>query len=307
MIDIEGLTFRYAHAPQAAILDLSLHIRGGSLFGLLGPNGSGKTTLISILTGLLAPTSGQVRVDSHALPAQARAVQVFSALVPQEYAFYPQLSVVQNLRCFAGVLGIAATERRKRLHAALTIAGLNDFAKRRAERLSGGLKRRLNLAIGLLNRPRLLLLDEPTVGVDPQSRHFILETIKQLNVQGTTVVYTTHYMEEVETLCDEIGVLDQGRLLAHGTLAELLSQGDARSLIISLDSEPTAQQRTTMNGIHGLKITANELQLAACSQEHLQQLLSLLTAHRMRVARMRYGYGNLEELFLQLTGRQLRD
>lgn len=307
MIDIEDLTFRYAHAPQAAIHDLSLHIRSGSLFGLLGPNGSGKTTLISILTGLLVPVSGQACIDGHVLPAQARAVQAFSALVPQEYAFYPRLSVTQNLRCFAGVLGIAATERHARLHTALNVTGLTDFINRRADRLSGGLKRRLNLAIGLLNRPRLLLLDEPTVGIDPQSRHFILETIKQLNAQGTTVVYTTHYMEEVEMLCDEIGVLDQGRLLAHGTLAELLNRGEARTLIIGLDSELTSQQRAALHAIPSLKFTPNELQLAACGQEQLQKLMPLLAAQGISVARMRYGFGNLEELFLQLTGRQLRD
>ena len=225
MIQIEGLSFRYPAAERAAIRELSLQVRSGSLFGLLGPNGSGKTTLISILSGLLTPASGALCIDGRPMPAEARIVQQFSALVPQEHAFYPRLSVMENLRFFAGALAIPKVEAASLLTEALSVTGLEAFVGTRAEHLSGGLKRRLNLAIGLLNRPRLLFLDEPTVGIDPQSRHFILETIKRINAGGTTVVYTSHYMEEVEMLCDEIGVLDEGRLLARGTLAQAPRRG----------------------------------------------------------------------------------
>ena len=222
MIEIRDLRFRYPGAARDALAGLTLHVRDGSLFGLLGPNGSGKTTLISLLTGLLRVSSGEIRIGGESLPGGARAAQAISALVPQDYAFYPRLTVAENLRCFAGVLDLRGEALRSRLDEAVTVAGLHDFLAKRAEHLSGGLKRRLNLAIGLLNRPRLLYLDEPTVGIDPQSRQFILEAIRRLNAQGATVIYTSHYMDEVQQLCDSIGVLDDGRLLAHGSLGELL-------------------------------------------------------------------------------------
>ncbi|HEY3644607.1 MAG TPA: ABC transporter ATP-binding protein [Gammaproteobacteria bacterium] len=222
MIEIRDLHFRYPGAARDALQGLSLQVRDGSLFGLLGPNGSGKTTLISLLTGLLRPSAGEVRIGGEASPGGAPAAQAISALVPQEYAFYPRLTVAENLRCFGGVLGFGGTDLKSRIEEVSGIAGLQDFSTKRAEHLSGGLKRRLNLAIGLLNRPRLLFLDEPTVGIDPQSRAFILEAIKRLNAGGATVIYTSHYMDEVEQLCDTIGVLDEGSLLAHGSLAELL-------------------------------------------------------------------------------------
>jgi ABC-2 type transport system ATP-binding protein len=222
VIEVRGLSFRYPGAERDALHELSLEVRTGSLFGLLGPNGSGKTTLISILTGLLRPGIGTLRVGGEALPDGVRAVQAFSALVPQDYAFYPRLSVAENLRFFGGALSLAGAGLAARIEEASAVAGLESFSGTRAEHLSGGLKRRLNLAVGLLNHPRLLLLDEPTVGIDPQSRQFILAAIKRLNAEGATVIYTSHYMDEVQQLCDHIGVLDEGRLLAQGSLDELL-------------------------------------------------------------------------------------
>lgn len=307
MIQIEDLSFRYPGAKREAIRGLSLQIRRGSLFGLLGPNGSGKTTLISILTGLLSGTSGQVRVDGKRLPGQAREIQSFSALVPQEYAFYPRLSVLENLRFFAGALAIPAAELPDRLSESLGVAGLESFELARAEHLSGGLKRRLNLAIGLLNRPQLLFLDEPTVGIDPQSRHFILEAIRRINANGTTVVYTSHYMEEVEALCDEIGILDDGRLLARGTLQQLLSDKAGRALNITLQTPPVPQQRDALQAFAGLEIHGDRLSLAECAEDKLKKLVALLAEAGLGISRMQYGCGNLEELFLHLTGRQLRD
>lgn len=220
MIEIQDLRFRYPGAEREALAGLTLAVRPASLFGLLGPNGSGKTTLISILAGLQSAASGRARIEGRSLPDHA--VQDFSALVPQDYAFYPRLTVAENLRCFGQVLRLRSAELPIRLTEVMEVAGLQEHAGKRAEHLSGGLKRRLNLAIGLLNRPRLLFLDEPTVGIDPQSRQFILAAIKRLNAAGTTVIYTSHYMDEVQQLCDSIGVLDEGRLLAQGSLEELL-------------------------------------------------------------------------------------
>lgn len=307
MIQIEGLSFRYPGAERAAICELSLQVRPGSLFGLLGPNGSGKTTLISILTGLLTPAAGALRIDGRALPVEVRAVQGFSALVPQEHAFYPRLTVLENLKFFAGVLAIPAAESRARLDEAIGVTGLESFTSMRAEHLSGGLKRRLNLAIGLLNRPRLLFLDEPTVGMDPQSRRFILDTIKRINAAGTTVLYTSHYMEEVETLCDEIGVLDEGSLLARGTLAQLLGDRGGRRLTVTLKAAPSAEQRRAFKTASGHELTGDELVLLECSEAEFKRVVNLLAVQDLGVSRVKYGYGNLEELFLHLTGRQLRD
>ena len=307
MIQIEAVGFRYPGAAGDALHGLSLQIRPGSLFGLLGPNGSGKTTLISLLTGLLPLQQGQIRIGGQALPAQAGAIQNFSALVPQEYAFYPRLTVMENLRFFGSVLGLRAADLQERLNAALIAAGLASFASVRAGHLSGGLKRRLNLAIGLLNRPRLLLLDEPTVGIDPQSRHFILDTIREINARGTTVIYTSHYMEEVESLCDEIGVLDDGCLLAQGSLEQMLNRDADHGLRLTLGAPPSATQLAALRSVPALQIADRELHLPNCNATSLQHLLALLAANGLRVSRINYGYGNLEELFLHLTGRQLRD
>jgi ABC-2 type transport system ATP-binding protein len=234
VIDVRALTFRYPGASAAALNALTLSVREGSLFGLLGPNGSGKTTLISILAGTLVPGAGSASIGGYDIAGNRTAVQSLCALVPQEYAFYPMLTVAENLTFFADVQPIARGERHARIAEALGVAGLENAERIRAERLSGGMKRRLNLAIGLLNHPRLLLLDEPTVGIDPQSRHFILESIKQINSRGTTVVYTSHYMEEVEALCDDIGILDAGRLIAHGTREALVGDSSLETFFFGL-------------------------------------------------------------------------
>ncbi len=307
VIEVEDLSFRYPGAERDAIRGLSMRVRRGSLFGLLGPNGSGKTTLISILTGLLSSDSGRVCIDGRIRPAQTREVQALGALVPQDYAFYAHLSVMENLRFFAGALGIQAAQTHARLDEALAVAGLESFTAVRAAHLSGGLKRRLNLAIGLLSRPQLLFLDEPTVGIDTQSRHFILEAIKRVNTNGTTVVYTSHYMEEVEMLCDEIGVLDDGRLLACGTLQRLLNDTAGHTLTVVFSGTPSAPQRAALNVVAGLDFHYKELHLKHCSGSDLNRLMTLFADQRLGIARMQYGYGNLEELFLHLTGRQLRD
>ena len=307
MIQIEGLSFRYPGAERDAIDGLSLEVKSGSLFGLLGPNGSGKTTLISLLSSLLTQSGGTLRVDGKALPAGASEVQPWSSLVPQEYAFYPRLTVLENLRFFAAALAIPAAARRERIAEALAVTGLEPSVRMRAAQLSGGLKRRLNLAIGLLNRPRLLFLDEPTVGMDPQSRRFILDAIKRINAAGSTVVYTSHYMEEVEALCDEIGVLDQGRLLARGTLAELLGDEQGRQLTVNLKAAPTPDQGRALASLPPHELGGSELGFAACSSADFQRVLEVLRGQGLSVTRVKYGYGNLEELFLHLTGRQLRD
>ncbi len=305
LIEVEDLRFRYRGAAVDATAGLSLAVADGSLFGLLGPTGSGKTTLISLLAGLLQPLSGSIRIAGEPMPQGRAKVQARLSLVPQEYAFYPQLSVAENLQFFAGVQGVPVALRSERLDDAVETTGLADFCAQRAGRLSGGLKRRLNLAIGLLNAPRLLFLDEPTVGIDPQSRHFILEAIKAINAGGTTVVYTSHYMEEVEALCDEIAVLDAGRVIARGDLQSLLGQDGGGPVVVGLPQAPAQALGGALDSLDGVARDGAELRLAG--PDMLPDILDVLSRHGVAPSRIRYGHADLEELFLQLTGHQLRD
>lgn len=306
-IEIDRLSFRYPGSATEALSEFSLSVREGSLFGLLGPNGSGKTTLVSILSGILPAPRDKLRIGGLELSAELREIQALSSLVPQEYAFYPRLSVLENLRFFAGVQQIPRAEVQGRIENVLEITGLREASTKRAEHFSGGMKRRLNFAIGMLNRPKLLFLDEPTVGIDPQSRHFILEAVRRINQQGTTVVYTTHYMEEVESLCDEIGVLDHGRLLVQGPLAQLLSSDGGSHLLVNLEQGLAEAERSELAKFAGLEIKDQQLEMQHCPPAEFQRLMALLAQRKIAFTRVKYGYGNLEELFLHLTRRQLRD
>jgi ABC-2 type transport system ATP-binding protein len=222
MLAIKDLHYRYAGADAAALQQVSLTAQRGEVLGLLGPNGAGKTTLIAQLAGMLDVQQGQIEIDGQPLTQVRRANPSRIAIAPQEYAFYPSLSVAENLDCFAGVGGLRGAEKAQRLKACVALAQLQNYRKVQAQRLSGGLKRRLNLAIAMLHRPELILLDEPTVGVDPQSRAFLLDAVKQLARDGSAVIYTSHYMEEVQAIADRIAILDEGKVLCQGTLADLL-------------------------------------------------------------------------------------
>jgi ABC-2 type transport system ATP-binding protein len=208
------LVYRYRGQPAPALDGVDLVLQPGKAVGLLGPNGSGKSTLISLLAGLRQPQRGRIDVSLD----DRRAI----AWVPQEYAFYPDLSCRENLDFFASMLALAPQEAARRIEAAVATCMLAEFAQRRARHCSGGVRRRLNLAIGLLQQPAVLLLDEPTVGVDPQSRAFLLDRVRELVDAGMAVLYATHYMEEVDAVCSDIVVLDRGRVLAVGDLASLL-------------------------------------------------------------------------------------
>jgi len=222
MLKVERLSYRYPGGEEAVLSELSLEVPSSGIFGLLGPNGAGKTTLISILAGQLRAPVEKVTVDGVPLEALRRREPAVLGLVPQEFAFYPMLTCAENLRFFAAVQGLAGERLRERVEASAAFARIGNFLPRRAGELSGGLRRRLNLAIGLLTEPRILLLDEPTVGVDPQSRAFLLESIRGLAAAGRTIIYTSHYMEEVEAICDHVAIIDAGKVLRAGALADLL-------------------------------------------------------------------------------------
>lgn len=218
VIHARGLTKLYRGAEQPALAGIDFDVAAGSVFGLLGPNGAGKTTLMSLLTGILRADAGRLTVAGAELPAQIDALRPLLGFAPQELAFYPALSVDENLRLFAKLTPGADAASRA---AAIATADLGAHLQRRAETLSGGLKRRLNFAIALLGRPRLLLLDEPTAGVDPQSRNFLLERVAALRASGVTVLYSSHYLEEIERICDAALLLDRGRVVMHGDIGTL--------------------------------------------------------------------------------------
>ncbi|MDR2926379.1 MAG: ABC transporter ATP-binding protein [Azoarcus sp.] len=221
MIRIGSLSYRYRPNAPLALDGISLNIARGAVHGLLGPNGAGKTTLISLLAGLLPHPAGQISIVGEPLDAWRATHPRAIALVPQDYAFYPMLTVAENLAFFSGVQGIPRPQRTRLCDEALAFARLEAVAKQRAEELSGGLRRRLNLAIGLVGAPEILLLDEPTVGVDPASRQFLLEAVRRFAANGRTVVYSSHYMEEVDAVCQEVSILDSGKVLRAGPTGEV--------------------------------------------------------------------------------------
>jgi ABC-2 type transport system ATP-binding protein len=309
MISVEQLRHRYSGSEVEALRGIDLKVREGSLFGLLGPNGAGKTTLLSLLTGVLRlQQPGRIAIGGLSLGAHLSEVQSYCALVPQDHAFYPRLSARENLAFFGGVRGLGGTELRKRIDVCLGFAALESVADRQAQTYSGGLKRRLNLAIGLLNQPRLLFLDEPTVGIDLQSRAFILDSIQELNRQGTTVVYTSHYMEEVQQLCDEIAIIDAGRVLVQDRLEALLSRASLRTAQIELEDALTPEQRAQLGKRLGIQLEPGAVTLELCGdQARLAEIFAAMHAAGARIESIHYGRRTLEELFLDLTRRSLRD
>lgn len=306
MLDIRDLHFRYPGAGAAALQQVSFSAARGEVLGLLGPNGAGKTTLIAQLAGMLPLQRGQIEVDGQPL-AQLRLTRpTCIAIAPQEYAFYPTLSVFENLDCFAGVGGLRGADKTERVDTCIAIAQLQNYRKVQAQRLSGGLKRRLNMAIAMLHRPELILFDEPTVGVDPQSRVFLLDAVRQLARQGTAVIYTSHYMEEVQAIADRIVVMDQGQVLCQGTLQDLLV--GAATLYVEVEDDTAQDRLIQLLAAFGQTSALGRGALLALDEPgQLPELLRRIAAAEMQLRQARFGQTDLEQLFMSLTHRSLRD
>lgn len=220
-IQIQELTKFYRGSASPAVDKISLEVQEGHIFGLLGPNGAGKTTMIRILCGLLSPTGGAVTIGGYSLSRELEKIRSIIGVVPQEIALYPSLTARENLSVFGGICGLRGIELKASMDHWLTVFGLEKSQHQRVEHYSGGMKRRLNLIVGLLHHPRILFLDEPTVGVDVQSKNVILENLIEINRTGTTIVYTSHYLEEAENLCSYLAILDEGNIITRGTLEEI--------------------------------------------------------------------------------------
>ncbi len=257
MLAIRDLCFRYPGASAAALEHVSFTAARGEVLGLLGPNGAGKTTLIAQLAGILALQQGQIEIDGKPLSQLRQAHPTAIAIAPQEHAFYPTLSVLENLDCFAGVGGLRGAGKAQRIDACIALAQLQNYRKVQAQRLSGGLKRRLNMSIALLHKPELILFDEPTVGVDPHSRAFLMDAVKQLARQGSAVIYTSHYMEEVQAIADRIVVMDQGRVLCQGTLQDLLA--GAATLHVEVQDDSAQDRLIELLAVYGQTTRVHQL------------------------------------------------
>ncbi len=303
-IRVEHLSHRYPRTAFNALDDVDFEVTEGSVTGLLGPNGAGKSTLLGILTGIIRPVRGRVRVAGFD-PADGGQLKTFSALVPQDYAFYPALTGRENLAYFAGIYRLTPQQWRQRLTWCSEVCQLDAMLDKRAAVYSGGLKRRLNLAIGLLNEPRILYLDEPTVGIDAESRQTIIDAIGTLRQRGTTMVYTSHYMEEVEALCDSVTVIDGGRVVAAGPMQRLLQRTDSSELQLTLADAPSPTVMTALEPWQarwsGRRAIAN-----VSNGGDIVRMLTALGKAGVEPEQIHYGASRLEEVYLALLTQGTR-
>jgi ABC-2 type transport system ATP-binding protein len=303
------LTRRFG--DRTAVDDVSFEIRPGETYGLLGPNGAGKTTTIRMVCGLLHRDGGELTVDG--LPQSERTTETKAQIgyVPQDVALYPDLTARENLRFFGRLYRLRRRLLAERIDEVLDLTGLADRAGDRVESFSGGMRRRLNIGAALLHHPTLLVLDEPTVGVDPQSRHAILDAVHNFGTSGTAVLYTTHYMEEAQRLCDRIGIMDRGRLVAEGTHRELVSQMDEHDHIVLVavgDLEPLRASLAGLSGVASATATGGQLQvLATDARNLLPRVLELASDAGVEVSSVEVTEPDLEAVFLHLTGTALRE
>ncbi|NMC46553.1 MAG: ATP-binding cassette domain-containing protein [Chloroflexi bacterium] len=309
MLIVKNLAKSYRE--NQAVRGISFSLPRGEIFGLLGPNGAGKSTTISMLAGLLSPTSGQITIKGLDLSENLLKVKQYVGLVPQEIALYPTISARDNLIFWGQVYGLHGAALKRRVDEVLDIVQLADRAHERVEVYSGGMKRRINLAVGLLHRPEILFLDEPTVGVDPQSRNAIFESVEKLNREGLTIIYTTHYMEEAERLCHRVAIIDQGQIIALDTPANLIQhQGKSLIRLSILDGVIDAVEEKighlplvgdVNRRDHTLDIQTHE------SQQVLMEVLQITHALSAQVTSLEIMDASLETVFLNLTGKRLRE
>jgi ABC-2 type transport system ATP-binding protein len=297
-----------------AVKGVSFSVNKGESFGLLGPNGAGKSTTINMITGLFPPTAGSIILNTIDVVKQPKHAQKWIGVVPQEIALYQEMSARENLKFWGRLYDLSGKVLDKKVDEVLELIGLTDRAKDKVATFSGGMKRRVNIGAAILHQPQILIMDEPTVGIDPQSRNHILETVKQLNHEGMTIIYTSHYMEEVEYLCERIGIIDHGEVIACGTLMELREKMEDRSKMkltienLSRISKPLTDALINLFSEKDIQLEDNEL-VVFHKEPHsiLSRLIQLVTELGAKVTSVDIVEPNLESVFLHLTGRSLRD
>ena len=309
LIDVQDLSKSFGSFP--ALTDINFQINQGEFFGLLGPNGAGKTTTINLLTGLMRPTQGTIILDGMNLSAHPRRVKSCFGLVPQDFAFYSSLSAADNLLFFGRLYGLRGRKLQSRLHSVLENVQLSDRKKQTVATYSNGMKRRLNIAIALLHQPKLLILDEPTVGVDAQSRNAIFEALHSLNREGATILFTTHIMEKAEKYCHRVAIMDQGKIVALDTPGALINDLSRAVVVIVVDRPIDDELQQKLNPLGTLHLVQkNEMHIELIGGEKIQilgRVLEILRRESMRIKSFSLRDSNLETVFLHLTGKELRD
>jgi len=313
MVEVRQLSKTYNAHDAPAVDGIAFRIQEGEIFSLLGPNGAGKTTTISMLSCLMRPSDGDALVAGHSVTREPMAVKEAIGVVPQEIALYDRLSGRQNLTFWGRMYDLSGKELRQRTDEVLEITGLTERADDRVESYSGGMKRRLNIGVGLLHRPRLIYMDEPTVGIDPQSRRRILDTIQDLNREGMTVLYTTHYMEEAQELSDRVAIMDRGQVIALGTqreLTELVGENETLRLHLGAGQSGAPLAEALTGAPHVIEASALNGQVVVivpAAEEALPGVIGAATELGVRIRSVDIEEPNLEAVFLHLTGRALRD
>ena len=306
---------RKSFGDLTAVDGISITVETGEIHGILGPNGAGKSTTIGCITGLLPYESGSVTYEEgQPITKWKRNI----GYVPQDLAIYPDLTAEENVRFFCSLYGFKGSELKKKTEAALDFVGLLEVKRKKASEFSGGMKRRLNMACGIVHSPKLIIMDEPTVGIDPQSRNRILENVKALNEKGATIIYTTHYMPEVEEICNRITVIDHGKVIASGTKEEILDKmGKDREIDVTFDTESTGISKfkeaiQRMKSVHRCSSTVeNDIPICKIfySDDHtlMEHVIRLASDHNLTITNIESLEPGLEEIFLTLTGKELRD
>lgn len=309
VVKIENLVKKFG--STAAVDKITLGIEEGEIYGLLGPNGAGKSTTINMICGLLSPNEGTIEI----LGKDIRKNKIFAkrniGIVPQDIAIYEDLTAYENVKFFAGLYGFRGKELKTRVEEALEFVGLMDKAKSFPKGFSGGMKRRLNIACAIAHRPKVIIMDEPTVGIDPQSRNHILQSVKKLNEMGSTIIYTSHYMEEIEEICTRIGIVDHGKLIAEGTKDELKSSiSDTNTIWVTIQSLNNFQldELKDINGVISVELDDNIVKISSSQDvNNLDKIILFFTGKNIHIKNVETKTPDLETVFLTLTGRKLRD